>query len=139
MSRGFVLTVDSFIGLTMLLFLVLVSLYYVSQLNLASWNSIDLKNAVFDELSVLEKDSVLKGAVLESSSEGMLSALNLSPPTYCFEVVIFDKNVSSPLVHAVKTGCTKTGAQSSSAERSFVVDGNNSATIYVARATGWIG
>jgi hypothetical protein len=137
-NKGFIITIDSFVSVTLMLFIIVASFFYLSQVSLTSWNSVALRNAVFSELAVLEKDSILERAVVQSSSEELLSALDLSPQNYCFEVVVFDENVSSPLVHALKTGCVKTAKETVSAERTFVVVENESASFYVARGIGWL-
>lgn len=136
-EKGFVITIDSFIAVTLMLFLIVAAFFYLSKVSLTSYDSVGLRSVVFDELAVLEKNSVLEQAVLQSSSEGLLSSLNYSPANYCFEVIVFDSTVSTPILHTLKTGCVKTNKQTSSVERSFVVVDNDVASFYVARATGW--
>ncbi len=137
-SRGFVITVDSFLGATLILLFIIISFFYLSNVSLSSWNQVDLRNIVNDEAAVLEKTLALEYAVNQSSSDVLLSMINESAPNICFEVTIIDPSTSLPLVHSLKTGCVKNASEVASVERSFVARSSGSVSFFVARVEGWI-
>jgi len=136
-QRGFVITVDSFLGVTLLFLLIVLSFFYLSQTAINSWNTIDLRDAVFDEATVLEKSLVLETAVNQSSSEGILSSLDSTQASYCFEVSILNPDDFSIAINALKTGCIKHADESFSFEKTLVVNSNGTVSFYVARIEGW--
>ncbi len=121
-DRGFVISADSFLGLTLMAFIIIVSLFYSSQVNLSSWNSIDLINSARDISIVLEKSNTLENSVFLNSSELLVEKLNSTPNNVCFEVSIFSSNSDLAKVIATKSGCTKVFLEKFSVDRSFVVD-----------------
>ncbi len=137
-NKGFVITVDAFLGATLILLFIIISFFYLSQVSLTSWNLIDLRNIVNDEAAVLEKTMTLEYSVNQSSSDALLSKLNESAMNVCFEVTITNPVTSLPVVHAVKTGCVKNASEVASIERSFVVNDGNSVSFFVARIEGWV-
>ena len=136
-QKGFVITVDAFLGATLMFLLVILSFVYLSQTSMDSWNTVDLRNAVFDEANVLEKSLVLETAVKQSSSEGILSSLNSTQAFYCFEVSVLNPNDFSIVINALKTGCIKRSTDSFSFEKTLVVNSNGIVSFYIARIEGW--
>lgn len=137
-EKGFVITVDAFLSSTLILLLIILSFFYLSNTSLNSWNIVDLKNIVFDCASVLEKSLTLESAVKQSSSEGILLFLNNTPNRYCFEVVILNPADLSPVVDVLKAGCTKYSDEIISYERALVVKNSSSTSFYLARVEGWV-
>jgi len=136
--RGFVLSVDSFIGITLLSLIVLSSFMYLSQISSSEWNAVDSTNISRDELTVLDKTLILENAIKEGSAELITAALNSSPSAYCFELSVFDQNNTSyPKIYALKAGCTKSFSDISVAERSIVVNDYNVMNFYIARIGVW--
>jgi len=136
-EKGFIITVDSFISITLVLVFVLVSFYYLSNVTINSWNTVDARTLAFDEGAVLEKSLALENSIKQSSSEPLLSIINSTPSGYCFEVIVFDSTMVLPTVHAIKTGCTKNSSTLTSVERAFVVRENSIVSVYIARINVW--
>jgi len=119
-----------------MLLLVTGALFYLSQSKVDSWNTVDLKFAVNDLSSVLEKNSVFESTIKQSSSELLLEKLNASAQKYCFSATIFDSGLNV-FIAATKTGCTKSSEQILSTERTVVVNSDGDISFYVARIDGW--
>jgi|GEM_PF-1091783 len=136
-ERGFVITVDAFLSVVVTTLLVLLAFFYLSWVSSDSWNVVDLKNIVSDEASVLEKNATFEDSVLRNSSELLEISLNSSPDPYCFEATIFNSSLS-PVIHALKAGCSKTATQIISSERTIVVRDDAGSSFYFARVEGWI-
>jgi len=138
-NKAFVISADSFIAFTLLLFLIMLSLFYLSQISLTSWDYVDLVNIVRDEATVLEKSRVLESAIDQRSSEPLLSMLDATPGEYCFDVAIFGSSSDSvPIVYALKGGCNKLYSDSSAVERTVISTSGGTAKFYIARVTGWV-
>ncbi|MFA5931468.1 MAG: hypothetical protein WC821_04115 [archaeon] len=136
--KGFIITVDAFLSVTLILLLVILSFFYLSSTSLDSWNVVDLKNIVFDCASVLEKSLALESAVKQSSSEGILLILNNTPNRYCFEVSVLDSTNLSPIITVLKAGCVKYSTEIISYERGLVVKTDMDTSFYLARVAGWV-
>lgn len=136
-EKGFVITIDAFLGMTVLVILLALSLYFISQANLLSYNSVDLRNSANDLGAVLEKSGALRNAVLSSSSEGIVEIINATQSSYCAEVVVFD-SFEVPLVGALKTGCIKNSQSVLSVKRTFVVNRDGNISGYYARIGVWV-
>ena len=137
-QRGFVLSSDAMISLTLFFFLVMVSFFYISQISVTAWDAADLLNAVRDQATVLEKSGALDSAVQQGSSQAVLDMLNSTPGVFCFEVSVFDPaNFQTPVLHSIKSDCTKSYSTLMSTERSMVVRQNAHVSFYVARVDGW--
>jgi hypothetical protein len=137
-DKGFVITVDAFLGATLILLFIIISYFYLSQVALTSWNLVDLRNIVNDEAAVLEKTMALEYSVNQSSSDVLLSKLNESSMNICFEVTIINPSTALPVIHAMKTGCVKNASEVVSIERSFVVNEDDRVSFFIARVEGWI-
>jgi hypothetical protein len=138
-ARGFFLSIDSFISITMMLMLILLAFFYMSKVDVSSWNSVDLKTMASDQLSVLEKSLALENSVKQYSAEPILAQIDSSPNAYCFETSIFGAgNLSVPVIHTIKTGCIKKFDESSVAERALVVNADGNISFYVAREEAWV-
>ena len=136
--KGFIITIDAFMGLSMLAFIIVISFFYLSTVSLTSWNTIDLINTTRDEVVVLEKQQVLENAMKQSSADLILSKLNATPDSHCFELSIFSEdNLDIPVLYALKTGCTKDYAQLVVADRTFIVNTDTNVEFYVAKLGGW--
>ena len=137
-SKGFIISTDAFIGLSMLAFIVLISFFYLSTVSLNSWNTVDLINLTRDEASVLEKQFVFENAVKQSSADLILSKINATPDSHCFEVSIFaETNLNVPTIYALKTGCTKSYDQLVVANRTFIVNTDTNIGFYIAKLGAW--
>ncbi|MCX6801115.1 MAG: hypothetical protein NTZ73_02910 [Candidatus Diapherotrites archaeon] len=137
-SKGFLISLDAFLSLTINMLLILMAFFYLSQVSTTSWNSVDLKLIVMDQIAVLEKSGILENAVKQGSSESILSGLNMTPYSLCFEVLVFNgENLSVPVIHAVKAGCQKSFTELSAVEGAFVVVDNSDVNFLVARVSGW--
>jgi len=136
-ERGFVITVDSFLSVVVMTLLIVLSFFFLSKVTGDSWNLVDLKNIVSDKSAVLEKNLLFEDSILRSSSELLEVSLNSSPDPYCFEATLFNESLS-PLVHALKAGCTKSTIQIISSERTFMVRDDNGSSFYIARVEGWV-
>ena len=136
-NKGFVLTTDSFIGITLLALFMLISLSLTSQVKINAWNNIDLVVVTRDIGIVLEKNNVLENAVLQGSSEILLSSLNSTPKATCFEINLYKSNdLVVPKISAIKAGCTKNFDELIIINRSFVVNSND-VNFYIAKIGGW--
>ncbi|MFA6064468.1 MAG: hypothetical protein WCW44_01480 [archaeon] len=138
-EKGFIITVDSFISTTLVLVFVLVSFYYLSNISLNAWNTVDVRTLAFDEGAVLEKSLALENSVRLVSSESLLSSLNSTPSGYCFEATVFDASMTNPIIHAIKTGCTKNSTKVVSIDRAFIVRDGATSSFYIARIDVWGG
>ncbi|MEK6958725.1 MAG: hypothetical protein AABW59_01630 [archaeon] len=138
-SKAFVISADSFIAFTLLLFLIMLSLFYLSQISMTSWDYVDMVNIVRDEATILEKSRSLESAIDQRSAEPLLSMLDASPGEYCFDAAIFTaQNNSLPIVYALKGGCDRSFSDLSSVERTIVSTSGGVAKFYVARISGWV-
>ena len=135
-EKGFVMTVDAFLSITLIAIFVLLAFGYISLIKLDSWNSVDLKNSVFDTISILEKTNLFNDALLNYSTEGISSIMNSTPNNVCFESTVFDNSLNVVL-HSIKTGCTKNSSQIFSAERLIVLNNNGNVSFFIARIEGW--
>jgi len=138
-EKGFVITVDSFISVSLILIFVLISFYYLSNVSLDSWNAVDARILAFDEAAVLEKSLAVENSIKLSSSELILASLNSTPSGYCFEATVYDSTLSTPLVHAIKTGCTKNSTNLTSVERAIAVKQGSIVTFYILKVVVWGG
>lgn len=137
-NRGFLISLDAFLSLTINMLLIFMAFFYLSQISTTSWNSVDLKLIVMDQLAVLEKSGTLESSVKQKSSEPILSSLNMTPYPLCFEVLVFnDENLSVPAIHVVKAGCQKNFTELSVVERALVVVHNSDVNFLIARVSGW--
>ena len=144
-NKGFFFTIDSFIALTFISAVILLSLFHISNVRLDSWNSIDLRYATNDLLVVLEKsgslDSAFKekgGEIITSSALPILADLNNTSQAYCFELIIFKNgDVSNPVFHVIKPNCSKESVEFASVERPLVIVKDNLIETYTARLGGW--
>ncbi len=132
-KKGFVISTDSFLGLTLLSLIIIFSLFYLSQLNVFAWDSVNLIDSARDVSVVLEKSGVFENSVKLGSSELLLEQLNATPQRICFEVIIFDKNSLNPLLISTKAGCLVQNFQRFSINRSFIVDSN----FYLSKIEVW--
>ena len=147
MDKGFFFTVDSFLALTFVTAVVLLSLFHMSHVQLDSWNSIDLRYASNDLLVVLEKSGNLENsfklnsagdAIVPASSLIVLEDLNNSPQAYCFELLIFrngDQDI--PEFHVLKPNCDKESFEFASVERPLVIVKGDIIQSYTVRLGGW--
>jgi hypothetical protein len=137
-NKGFIISTDAFIGLSMLAFIVVISFFYLSTITLTSWNTIDLINTTRDEVTVLEKQQVLENAIKQSSADLILSKLNATPDSQCFELSIFsENNLDIPILYTLKTGCTKNYTHLVVADRTVVVNTDTNVEFYIAKLGGW--
>ena len=137
-TKGFIISTDAFIGLSMLAFIVVISFFYLSTVSLTSWNTIDLIDVTRDEIIVLEKQQILEDAIKQSSADLVLSKLNATPDQYCFELSIFaQSNLDVPMLYAIKNGCTKNFDQLVVADRTVVVNTDTNLQFYIAKMGGW--
>lgn len=135
-EKGFLITVDSFLSVTLIIFLITASLFYLSQAKSDSWNTVDLKYAVNDLSTVLEKNLGFENAIKQSSSELLLEKLDNSSSKYCFSSTIYNSDLSVQM-SSIKTGCTKNAEDILSAERVIVVNSSGTISLYIARIDGW--
>jgi len=138
-EKGFVLTVDSFLSVTLIILFILLSFFYLTKTSVSSWNVVDLRLIVGDEIAVLEKSGLLEDAIKQSSSEMILSALNDTPNSYCFSLTVYDySSALAPIINSVKSGCAEKGDEVSSVERSIVSRNSSDINFYIARLEGWV-
>lgn len=135
-ERGFIITVDSFLALTLVAVFVILAFGFISLVKIDSWNSVDLKNSSSDLSSVLDTSGVIKNALLSSSTEGILSILNSTPANICFESLVFDSD-SNIVLHSIKTGCVKSSTQIFSTERLIVLNDSTNVSFFISRVNGW--
>ena len=136
-KNGFIISVDAFLSMTLLAFIILISFFYLSTISLSSWNSVDLINMARDEATVLEKNSSFSNAVSIGSAEEILSNLNATPEKFCFEVSISRQGVSVPILGTKKSGCVKSFTELYSVQRTFVVKDTTNVYFYVAKIDVW--
>jgi len=136
-EKGFIITVDSFLSITLVTLLVILAFNYVSLIKLDSWDSVDLKNSSSDVISILDKSNSFNDALLSSSTEGISSILNSTPNNVCFESTVFDSD-SNIVLHTIKTGCTKNSTSVFSVERSIVLNNSGVNSFFIARIEGWV-
>ena len=72
-NKGFIITTDAFIGLTLLALITVISFFYLSTVVQSSWNTVDLINLARDEATVLEKQQIFENAIKQSSADLLLS------------------------------------------------------------------
>ena len=136
-QRGFFITLDAFISLGVVLIAIIIGYFYLSQITANSWERVDLLNITLDESLVLEKSSALSQAIEQESSEIIISSLDKTPYSYCFEVAIYSQSeLSVPEIYALKKGCSKSVDEFISINRSLVVY-NPSASFYIVKVAGW--
>jgi hypothetical protein len=137
-SKGFLISLDSLLSLTVNMLLISMAFFYLLQVTTTAWNSVDLKLIVMDQLAVLEKSGTLENSVRQESSEPILSSINMTPHSLCFEVLVFNgENLSVPVIHAVKVGCQKSFTELTAVERTLVMVDNSDVNFLVARVSGW--
>ncbi len=136
-NNGFVITLDSFLGLTLLFFLIITSLYYVSQISFSSWNNIDLINSSRDLSIVLEKGNYLEDAIIQGSSELLLEKINSTPQSICFEVSLIPENSSFSTIIASKSGCSKSYDELIVVNRAIVVNDGDDFDFFVVSIEAW--
>ncbi|MDD4251196.1 MAG: hypothetical protein PHX27_03325 [Candidatus ainarchaeum sp.] len=136
-SKGFVITSDSFLGLTILFVLILASMFYISQVSFNSWNNIDLINSARDVLIVFDKASYFENAILQGSSEVLVEKINSTPKSLCFELSLIPKDSSIPLIIALKSGCFKNFNELIVVNRSIIVNDGASVSFFTARVEAW--
>lgn len=137
-ARGFIITTDAFLAITVLAVLILSSIIYVSQISSTSWHSADLVSISRDELTVLEKERIIEDSLEQSSAELITSKLNYSPNAYCFELSIYPQNdPDTPVMHAIKSGCTKSSSDIRVAERAIVVNDQGNISFFIAKMGAW--
>ncbi|MFA6268824.1 MAG: hypothetical protein WCW13_03015 [archaeon] len=136
-QKGFLITVDAFLSVTLILLIIILSFFYLSKVTLDSWDKVDLISLVFDEASVLEKSLAIENSILQSSSENILDYLNNTPSGVCFEVTVFSSTLV-PEVHALKNGCVGRADDVVSYERTVAVRNLSSVTFYIFRVEGWL-
>jgi hypothetical protein len=134
-NNGFIITSDSFLGLTLLFLLVLISMLYVSQINFDYWNNINLIDSARDVSIVFDKGNFFEQAILEGSSELLLEKLNVTPGQLCFEISILPEDSEIPFMVASKYGCSKKN-DGVSVVRSIVVE-DDGFDFYLARVEAW--
>ena len=139
MNRGgFIISTDAFIGLSLLAFIVVISFFYLSTTNSTAWNMVDLINLSRDEATVLEKQMVLENSIKQSSADLIISKLNATSNSFCFEVTIFSKdNLDIPILYALKTGRTKKFDRFIATNRTVVVNNGGSVDFYIAKIGVW--
>lgn len=135
-EKGFIITVDSFLGITLVAIFVIMAFGFISLIRVDSWNSVDLKNACSDLSSILESENIISNALLSYSTEGILEVLDLTPSNICFESIIFDSD-SNIVLHSIKTGCVKSSNQVFSTERSIVQNNGGTVSFFISRINGW--
>jgi len=135
-EKGFVMTVDAFLSITLIAIFVLLAFGYISLIKLDSWDSVDLKNSCSDVISILDKTDLLNDAIASYSTENISSILNSTPNNICFELTMFNRDLDV-ILHSIKTGCTKNSTQTFSVERSIVSNINGSVSFFIARIEGW--
>lgn len=135
-EKGFVITIDSFLSITLVAIFVILAFGYISLIKLESWDSIDLKNSSSDVISILDKTNAFENALLSYSTEGIFSIINSTPSNICFESTVFD-NESNIVLHLIKTGCTKNSTHVFSVERSIVLNKSGTVSFFIARIEGW--
>jgi len=137
-NKGFIISTDAFLGLSMLAFIIVISFFYLSTVDQSSWNTVDLIDLTRDEITFLEKQQILENAIKQSSADLILSNLNATPNSPCFELSIFSEtNLSVPMLYALKTGCTKNYSQLVVADRTLVVNTDTNVQFYIAKLGGW--
>jgi hypothetical protein len=132
-NKGFIISTDSFLGLTLMAFIILIAIFYISIISLDSWNSIDLINTSRDEIALLEKNNVLKNSITQASNELIIEKLNETTQNICFEVSIYEYGNTFPDLIAKKSGCVKNTDELFIVNRSFVTDTN----FYTAKIESW--
>lgn len=132
-KNGFIISTDSFLGLTAIAFIIIISFFYLSQISLYSWDSVHLINSARDVSIVLEKSNSLQNSVLLNSNELITQKLNSTPENICFEVLIFESDSSNPKMIALKSGCVKFFREKFAVDRSFIVQDD----FYLAKVQAW--
>lgn len=135
-EKGFIITVDSFLALTLVAVFVILAFGFISLVRIDSWNSVDLKNSSSDVSSILKSTGTINDALLSSSTEGILEILNATPGNICFESMIFDSD-SNIVLHSIKTGCIKNSTQVFSSERLIVLNESGATSFFISRVNGW--
>ena len=136
-QKGFIITVDSFLGVTLILLLCTLSFFFISKVSLTSWNSIDLRNSVLDSASIIEKSLSAEESLLQSSSEEILGLINDTPDNYCFEVSILSSELAI-YQHTQKSGCTKLSDEIFTAERTIPLKSESGTSFYILHVEGWL-
>lgn len=136
-NKGFIISSDAFLGLTLLSILILVSISYISQVDTNTWNNIDLINAGRDLSIVLDKSGVLEDAIKQSSTEVLSNKLVTTQNNICFEVNVFsEENLGVPMMSSIKAGCVKNYSELVVVNRSFVVR-DNALKFYLVKVEAW--
>jgi ABC-type amino acid transport substrate-binding protein len=137
-AKGFIISTDAFIALTLLAFLAVVSFFYLSTITSTSWNTIDLINTARDEAIFLEKQQIFEDAIKQQSSDILLDKVNATPNAYCIEISIFNENnLTVPMLYVLKSDCTKGFSDLATSDRTIVVNSGNNVSFYVAKIGVW--
>jgi hypothetical protein len=137
-QKGFILSSDAFLGLTLLALLIVVSFGYISQINPSVWNNIDLINAGRDLSITFKKSDVFTNAIKLSSAELLFDKLDSTPNSFCFEVNIFaESNLDVPIINAMKAGCIKSFDEFVVINNSLVVNNNDEVSFYLVKVGVW--
>ena len=122
-KKGFVITLDAFLSLVLVLVLVFAAYSAISGTTATAWDTVQLKTLAQDEATVLQKSRAADAANFVWSGMDLVEIMNVSPVRVCFESSILYGPDRSVLVHALKTGCVKNASEIVAVERSFVTIG----------------
>jgi hypothetical protein len=136
-NKGFILSSDAFLGLTLLSILIIVSFGYVAQINSNVWNNVDLINAGRDVMLTFKENNIFENTVRQNSAEILLDNLNSTPNSFCFEINIFEESDTSvPIINVIKTGCIKNYDEFVVVNGSLVIN-NDNLDYYLVRVGTW--
>jgi len=137
--RGFVISFDALLALTLLLIVLLLTNSYLSGVEFGAKNSLTLKQNAMDIATVLEKSGEFEWAVQNNKVNQIRSYINKLPNSVCAEVKIFsDNDYSTPALSVLRPGCTKDFDDSATINRGFVERSSGNTNFYVGRVITWL-
>ena len=137
-SKGFIISLDALVALSVLLSVLMLSSFYLSQAQYTAKNGIILKENAIDILSTLEKNGVLEEAVATDKPAPIRSFLNKLPDSICADLSIYNStDLNSAVMDVLRPGCQKNFTESATLNGSFIVQEANDANFYIARSTVW--
>ncbi len=147
MGKGFFFTIDSFLAITFISAIILLSFFHMSSVQTSSWSLVDMRVVTNDVLLFLEnkgsfddsfKINASEDEIIVASGRGILGDLNNVSDIYCFELFIFeDGNILNPVLYVLEPSCSMGVSEIFSIERPLVIIKEDIVQNYIVRLKGW--
>jgi len=131
-KKGVFFTLDAVFAIIATLTIILIVLFYMSQVGKIPYNKQSLSKLNQDTLTVLEKDYTLRSAIRDNSNSTINLFLNSLPSQICARVELRDENKTT-LQFTAKQDCNST-EEPVVARRAFV---GYDYSVYYAKMESW--